>query len=49
MCFLPNVNRRIEAETQATRAAFTYIALRGLPKYRKPNIARTTANMLNVW
>src|SRR5213594_2582526 len=49
MCFLPKVSRRIEAETHATSAAFTYIALRGLPKYKKPNIARTTPNMLKVW
>ena len=49
MCFLPKVSRRIEAETHATSAAFAYIALRGRPKYRKPNIARTTANMLKVW
>src|SRR5438552_19167082 len=49
ICFLPKVNRRIEAETHATRAALTYIALSGLPKYRKPNIARTTAKMLRVW
>jgi hypothetical protein len=49
ICFLPKVSKRIEAETQATSAAFVYIALRGLPKYRKPNIARTTAKMLKVW
>src|SRR5438093_13544134 len=49
MCFLPKVSRRIEAETNATSAAFAYIALRGRPKYRKPNITRTTANMLKVW